>query len=93
MSEIEQFIHRRFGDTDAHWQDGNCYYFAIILCHRFPELEIYYEPIMGHFVAGDGERFYDSRGQYSGKYAPQLLSDLQKQDPDWALRLLRDCAL
>ena len=88
MNKIEEFIKRRWGDTDAHWQDGNCYWFAKILTLRFPYLSIYYLPIVGHFIAGDGKEFYDSLG----KVSPQEPC-IQEKDIDRLLytRLIRDC--
>ena len=93
MSNIIDFITRRFGDTDANWFDGNCYYFSVILCDRFPELKIYYEPVIGHFVAGDGKVFYDAAGVYYTEYRPILFSEIQKNDPIWAKRIKRDCII
>lgn len=59
--EILDFIKRRF-PKDSNWLDGNCYWFAFILCERFPNLQIYYEPVRGHFVAGTPSRYYDWTG-------------------------------
>jgi hypothetical protein len=50
-NEILEFIHRRF-PQDCHWLDGNCFWFALILKKRFPNVEIFYFPIQGHFVVG-----------------------------------------
>lgn len=89
MGDVLSFIKRRFSD-DCHWLDGNCYYFALILCSRFQNLNLYYAPIEGHFVAGDGERFYDWRGLYDNE-KPILLSEIQQSDPLWYKILVRDC--
>jgi len=59
---ILEFIQRRFGDTDAHWQDGNCYYFSLILKDRFPSGRIWYDPIDNHFVFRYRGNYYDSKG-------------------------------
>lgn len=91
MNEIEQFIEIRFSDTDAHWFDGNCYYFAVILNHRFPELQIYYEPITGHFVAGDGNNFYDAHGKYETEYTPILYEKIIKEEPSWNRSIYEGC--
>ena len=93
MNEIEEFIKRRFGSTDAKWRDGNCYYFAIILTHRFPELEIYYEGIDGHFWAGDGENFYDHGGKNIPYSEPIKFEELRKRDPLWYANIVRDCVM
>lgn len=62
-NEVVEFIRRRF-KSDSNWLDGNCYYFAVILCERFPIFNIYYAPVAGHFVAGYNGEFYDWRGKY-----------------------------
>lgn len=94
MDKVEEFIKRRFGDTDAHWHDGNCYWFAQILVARFPHLTIYYEPVDGHFYAGTGTIFYDARGRhesYTLPHLPMLLKYIQYDDPIWYQRIVRDC--
>jgi hypothetical protein len=49
-SEIMEFIHRRFSTLYSDcFLCGNCYYFALILNHRFPQTKIIYLPIRGHF--------------------------------------------
>jgi len=93
MKEILEFINRRFGKTNANWLNGNCYWFAYILCSRFPELEMYYEPIFGHFVAGDGKTYYDWTGIFESDYSIVKFSDIQKEDPLWYNRIIRDCMM
>lgn len=92
MSEVIDFIHRRW-QKDADWLVGNCYWFAYILQTRFSFLDIYYLPIEGHFVCGDGDFFYDWTGIVQLNETPFLFSDLQKQEPDWYFRICRDCIL
>ena len=91
--EVLDFIKRRFGDTDARWQDGNCYWFAKILVERFPWLKIYYDTMEGHFVAGiPGGPFFDSRGYASdGESIYLRLDDIRDNDKLWYDRLMRDC--
>lgn len=91
VDPVVEFIKRRFGSTDAHWQDGNCYYFAVILKDRFPEAEICYEPIVGHFVAKIGERYYDSLGENIPSSHPIPLAEIEQADPLWAESIHRDC--
>ena len=91
MDEVEKFIEKRFGDTDAHWTDGNCYWFAQILIMRFPYLQLYYLPIEGHFVAGTPSRWYDAKGKNFSKEKPMLFEEIKKTDPLWAEHVLRDC--
>ena len=90
MDEVEEFINRRF-QQDCHWTDGNCFWFARILCQRFPYLRMYYEPIKGHFVAGTPSKYYDWTGRNYDKEKPVLFEELIREDPVWALRILRDC--
>ena len=63
-NEIINFINRRW-QNDCNWMNGNCYWFAFILCNRFPDLEIYYCPFEGHFYAGKNNQYYDWHGQHN----------------------------
>lgn len=89
MDETLDFIQRRFS-KDCHWLDGNCYYFAVILCTRFPHLSLYYAPIAGHFVAGHDGEFYDWRGRYEDEI-PILFDEIKESDHAWYARIVRDC--
>ena len=91
MNEILDFIARRWQDTNAHWLDGNCYWFAKILIARFPYLHLYYMPIEGHFVAGTPSKYYDATGENQSTEKPILFDELANKDPAWAARILRDC--
>lgn len=95
-NEILDFIKRRWAQ-DSNFLNGNCYWFAHILTNRFKELEIYYLPIIGHFVAGDGNMFFDWQGKvdlrdlYEDK--PIRFDDIKEQDSLYYNRLIRDCVL
>ena len=91
-NEILDFIHRRW-TKDANWLNGNCYWFAHILCTRFSQLEIYYEPIIGHFIAGDGNEYFDWSGEYKVNKNTVIykLSDIKEFDDLWYNHLMRDC--
>jgi len=89
--DIKDFIERRWLDTDANWTNGNCYWFAFILVTQFPKLKIYYSPIIGHFVAGDGVHFFDAEGEYIPTEDLISLERIKKKDPCLYKRLLRDC--
>lgn len=91
VDEVLEFIKRRFGDTDAHWLDGNCYWFARILCAQFPFLRLYYLPIEGHFVAGTPSTYFDWTGLNHSKEKPILFEQLCAGDPLWGEHILRDC--
>lgn len=94
--EICDFITRRFSTTDANWQNGNCYWFARILADRF-NLEIYYNPIIGHFAAGyldecENKWLFDSCGEvneYIEQYIPLWI--IEQEDPLWYERLKQYC--
>ena len=89
-NEVEEFINRRF-TVDCNWTTGNCYWFAKILADRF-WLKIYYLPIEGHFVAGDGQLFFDFNGEYIVKDEPILnFDELETFDKLQYDRLVRDC--
>lgn len=90
MDTIMEFISRRF-QSDLDWQNGNCYWFAHILVSRFPNLKIYYLPVTGHFVAGDGENFYDSTGLIEVKEPIYELKWIKENDDLYYDRLKEDC--
>lgn len=89
--EVLDFIKKRWANTDGNWFNGNCYWFAKILCERFRRLEVYYLPIMGHFVAGDGAHFYDASGEVTPDEEPWSFKRIRQEDPLWYRHLLRDC--
>ena len=93
--DILEFITRRWhNDTpNARWTLGNCYWFAVILCTRFVTLQIYYNPIDGHFVAGNGKHFYDWNGRYTDYKKLIKWSQIVNNDRAWAEHLERDCIL
>lgn len=92
INEIIDFIHRRF-PIDCNWTNGNCCWFAAILVARFHFLSIYYLPISGHFLAGALGKFFDWTGCVIPDEIPILFDDIEKEDPSWAKRIIRDCVL
>lgn len=93
MDYIVEFIHRRF-KTDCNWTEGNCYYFAVILKERFPELEIIYCPIPGHFMVLDlvTRLAYDWSGVHEVANQPYYLWDsLRDDEPELYRRIVSDC--
>lgn len=93
--QVLSFIQRRFPNPDL-WMNGNCAWFAYILCERFPALEVYLLPVRNHFIAGNGHLFFD----WSGCYELEQLSEepikwttLCEADDLWTARLVRDCIL
>lgn len=90
VKEILEFIKRRF-PQDANWLNGNCYWFAHILCTRFPFLKIYYEPIEGHFYAGTPSHYFDWTGLRTPYSKPILFEEIKETDKLWYDRIIRDC--
>lgn len=90
--EILEFINRRWS-KDADWTNGNCYYFAKILKARFPQLDIYYCQIDGHFISGHNGEYFDWNGKYIPQETPVLFDDLEDIDRLLFSRIIRDCVL
>lgn len=90
---VLSFISRRFDGLDAKWLDGNCFYFAKILESRFPDGEIYYDVIDGHFVFKYRDNYYD----YSGKVFPNGYlvewDNFEEYDALQKKVIIRDCIL
>ena len=107
MDEVTEFIRRRF-KTDCKWTDGNCYYFAVILVRfaaltykgvvlkaRFPSAEIYYEVILGHFLAKINGRFYDYKGVFKPEEKSVLIpfDNLERYDRFVYKSVIEGCVL
>lgn len=90
--EIIDFINRRFS-KDCHWCDGNCYWFAVILTQRFPDLDIWYLPVENHFVAGADDVYYDWTGEITPEEDIILWDNMQSYDSLLYERIVRDCLL
>ena len=88
--QVLHFIKKRF-KTDSNWTTGNCYYFAMILCERFRDMKIYYDPIDGHFFVGADGEYYDWTGRIEAPPQMMSLDDLRREDPLWFSHLMRDC--
>lgn len=102
MEEICEFITRRFS-KDCDWTTGNCYYFALILISRFPWLNLIYDQVEGHFMAGEYTKdslvCYDQKNvtiyDYNSKEIKYLwdFNDMKEKDPLLYKRLIKDCVL
>ena len=92
MNNVLDFIKRRF-KTDCMWISGNCYYFAVILKARFPEGNILYDVIKGHFVTEiDGVK-YDWTGivkDYDKQYYVEW-DKFNEYDEEQGKVIIRDC--
>ena len=68
-TEILQFIsHFKNADTINTFTNGCAYWFAYILCGRFPDMEIEYDAVINHFVASYNGRLYDITGDVTDEY-------------------------
>lgn len=94
--EILNFIKRRW-IQDSNWLNGNCLWFAYILNKRFPQLQIYYLPIEGHFICGVPQEnemsFFDWRGKIIIEEEPILFESIKREDINYYNRLIKDCLL
>ena len=89
MSEILDFI-EQFSLAKELFLSGMCYWFAFILCNRFPNSEIWYDPIMNHFVCRIQDVFYDAAGVVSdGNF--QKWDDYKDMDKMHTERIIRYC--
>ena len=61
MNKIEEFI-SLFG-RDERYMNGLCYWFTYILKGRFPNGDIWYDPVMNHFYYVINNIAYDVRGR------------------------------
>ena len=94
--KVIEFINRRF-PKDNNWCNGNCWWFATILCERFAEegAERWYCPVEGHFVTRIDGVFYDWMGIFTPceNEKPILWEDLCAVDPIHAERLIKYCKM
>lgn len=90
--EILGFIKRRFYEN-CHWLDGNCYYFSLILLDRFPEGEVYYDVIWGHFVFKCENSFYDWSGLIEEPETAIPWNVFDEYDSSLKNRIIRDCIM
>lgn len=91
--EILEFIERRWRGSEELFLNGNCYWFARILCERFPKLKLVYDTAPGHFVAYDAKNqiAYDVTGVYNLVSEPVSLLWIEFNEPGWYQRLMKDC--
>lgn len=94
MNEIYNFI-ARFTDASPTqnitetFTNGCCYWFAFILCNRFPEAKLMYDICQNHFVAKINNKLFDITGDVTEKYD---VIEWEKYDDELhKKRLIRDC--
>ena len=92
--DVLNFIERFHLDdgVDIVFTRGCCYWFAAILCERFPEQSrLMYDQIENHFVVEIEGRLYDITGDVTDEYDvtpwDELDDDLLKR------RIIRDCIM
>ena len=91
-NEVLNFINRRF-KNDCNWTTGNCYYFAVILKDRFPEGEMYYDVIYGHFVFKYQNEYYDWNGVIQSIGYLVEWDKFEEYDFLQKERIIKDCIL
>ena len=89
--KINQFI-KLFG-RDKRYLEGLCYWFAYILKGRFPDGDIWYDPILCHFYFVLNEDTYDVRGCVDLPTTAIKWSDYQKFDLSDYKRVVKYCIL
>lgn len=94
MSEIEYFIKHfhKASPTENVTETftcGCCYWFAYILCARFPQAKIMYDVIENHFVAEINNKLFDISGDVTDKY--DVISWESYSDKLHKERIIRDC--
>ncbi len=90
--KILEFIKRRFPENNGNWNEGNCFWFALILKTRFDKGEIWYEPIRGHFIFKFGVYFYDWTGIYKEDTSKAFKFERENDELLYD-RLIRNCVL
>lgn len=87
---VLNFIKFRF-PNDSNWTSGNCYHFSLILSNVF-DGEIYYEPIMNHFVTLICGEYYDYSGVFN-ETDKIVKWDFKSGDELSTGRIIRDCII
>ena len=99
-SDILKFIddfkamHRE--EIEDLFSNGYCYYFFIILMHRFNLniTNLYYVPVYNHFITRVGRFYYDIKGTVMSKDVLKLAirwTQYKKEEPLDSARIIRDC--
>lgn len=93
--EITSFLRRfHLGDqrVDTVFTCGCCYWFADILCRRFPNnSRLMYDQVINHFVAEIDGRLYDITGDVTDKYNVEPWDEME--DELHKSRIIRDCIM
>ena len=92
-TDVTAFL-RRFHDSpdvDSVFTKGCCYWFAVILTHRFPNSHIVYDPVLNHFAAKIDGRIFDITGDVTDKSASGWTAWDSYADLAHRRRIVRDC--
>lgn len=76
-------------NIDRVFTNGCCYWFALILCTRFPNAKMMYDVVENHFVAEINGKTYDITGDVTGKYNVILWD--KYDDPIHRERIKKQC--
>lgn len=69
MKFIDRFTMRgKWSEVLTSFTCGCCYWFAFILCSRFPEAVMMYDPVINHFVTQIDGQLYDITGEVTQEY-------------------------
>lgn len=91
LAFIDKFKEIYPTELEDMFNDGWCYYFAIMLRARFGG-RIYYLPIDNHFVCKIGELFYDIKGVVVPEEAIPW-DEYKYEDILHEKRIIRDCIM
>lgn len=72
-NEVMEFIDRftskgKWNEVITAFTCGCCYWFAFIMCSRFPQATMMYDPVINHFVVEIENRLYDISGEVTSQY-------------------------
>lgn len=90
LNFISRFtLHGKFEQVAVAFTQGCCYWFTYILCSRFPNAIMMYDPVMNHFVTQIDDGLYDITGEVTEQYKvvrwDTYPDELEKK------RIIRDC--
>lgn len=93
-NEVMKFIDRftlrgKLSEAITSFTCGCCYWFAFIMCNRFSEAIMMYDPVINHFVAQIDSRLYDISGEVTQKY--KVVRWDTYPDELENKRIIRDC--
>jgi len=88
---IENFKKQRKEAVEYVFQNGNCYWFSVILIELFGG-EAYYLPIANHFITKIDGKYYDITGEITEfDETPMKWSEFCELDPKCASRIYHYC--